>query len=81
MKLTSATLKMHTVSLSSFIVTSASVTKLITQTGSGGGAFLRMCGDKNQIVSITSSLFGSVSSTGDAGVILAGLGPESKLPD
>ncbi|KAK2941615.1 hypothetical protein BLNAU_23470 [Blattamonas nauphoetae] len=32
-------------------------------------------------VSITSSLFESVSSTGDVGVILAELGPESKLPD
>ncbi|KAK2952929.1 hypothetical protein BLNAU_12105 [Blattamonas nauphoetae] len=94
MKVTSATLKLHIVSLSSLTLESASVVKLegattlsvsgsefktISQTGSGGGVFLRTNGDSDQIVSITSSSFESMSSAGDGGVILAQLGTGSKL--
>ncbi|KAK2957809.1 hypothetical protein BLNAU_7243 [Blattamonas nauphoetae] len=46
---------------------------------SGGGVFLRTNGDSDQIVSITSSSFESMSSAGDGGVILAQLGTGSKL--
>ncbi|KAK2944202.1 hypothetical protein BLNAU_20871 [Blattamonas nauphoetae] len=94
MKVTSATLKLHTVSLSSLTLTVASVInmegastlsvsessfKTISQTGCGGGAFLRTSGDSDQIVSITSSSFESMSSSGDGGVIVAQLGAGSKL--
>ncbi|KAK2953664.1 hypothetical protein BLNAU_11385 [Blattamonas nauphoetae] len=51
----------------------------ITQTGSGGGAFLNTNGDSNQIVMIASCSFESVSSEGDGGVILAQLGTRSNL--
>ncbi|KAK2956701.1 hypothetical protein BLNAU_8335 [Blattamonas nauphoetae] len=45
--------------------------KTISQTESGGGAFLSTNGNNNQILSIASSSFESVSSVGDGGVILA----------
>ncbi|KAK2944260.1 hypothetical protein BLNAU_20823 [Blattamonas nauphoetae] len=53
--------------------------KTISQTESGGGAFLSTNGNNNQILSIASSSFESVSSVGDGGVILAQLGAGSKL--
>ncbi|KAK2953681.1 hypothetical protein BLNAU_11402 [Blattamonas nauphoetae] len=94
MKVSSATLTLDTILLTSLTLTSASVInmegtstlsvsgsefKSISQTESGGGAFLRTNGDSNQIVSIRSSSFESVSSVGDGGVILAQLGAGSKL--
>ncbi|KAK2961670.1 hypothetical protein BLNAU_3468 [Blattamonas nauphoetae] len=94
MKVDSATLKLGTVSLSSLSLVAASVIsmkgastvsvlgcafKTITQTGSGGGVLLSTNGNSDQIVSIASSSFESVSSSGDGGVILALLGTGSKL--
>ncbi|KAK2945694.1 hypothetical protein BLNAU_19363 [Blattamonas nauphoetae] len=94
MKVSSATLKLDTILLSSLTLTSASVIRMegpstlsvtqsnfgsITQTGSGGGAFLKTSGDSNQIVSITSCSFHTVKSEGDGGVILAQLGTGSTL--
>ncbi|KAK2942888.1 hypothetical protein BLNAU_22184 [Blattamonas nauphoetae] len=91
---TGGTLVLDTVLLSSLTLTAASVVKMegasalsvsgsefksISQTGSGGGAFLSTNGDSDQIVSITDSSFESVSSVGDGGVILAQLGTGSKL--
>ncbi|KAK2961669.1 hypothetical protein BLNAU_3467 [Blattamonas nauphoetae] len=94
MAVSSSSLTFDTVTLSSLTLTSASVIKMegastlsvsdsefktITQTGSGGGAFVSTNGDSDQNVSITSSSFESVSSEGDGGVILARLGAGSKL--
>ncbi|KAK2961666.1 hypothetical protein BLNAU_3464 [Blattamonas nauphoetae] len=94
MMVSASSLTLDTVSISSLTLTSASVIKMegastlsvsgstfqtITQTGSGGGAFVSTNGDSDQNVSITSSSFESVSSSGDGGVILAQLGTGSKL--
>ncbi|KAK2960655.1 hypothetical protein BLNAU_4310 [Blattamonas nauphoetae] len=91
---TGGSLVLDTVSLSSLTLASASVIRMegastlsvtdgefktITQTGSGGGAFLSTNGKNDQIVTIRGRKFESVSSVGDGGVILAQLGTRSKL--
>ncbi|KAK2961094.1 hypothetical protein BLNAU_3862 [Blattamonas nauphoetae] len=91
---TGGSVTLDTVSLSSVTLASASVIemegtstlsvsgsefKTITQTGSGGGVFLKTNGDSDQLVSIISCSFDTVSSVGDGGAILAELGAGSTL--